>query len=57
LAEGDRVEICRGSLKGLKGTLVRRANGMRFVLAIQMINQQAAIEIDADYLEPIIDPA
>ena len=55
LIVGQHVRIKAGPMQGIKGTLVRKANGIRFVLALEMINQHAAIEIDADYLEPYTD--
>jgi transcription antitermination factor NusG len=53
LVVGERVRIRSGPMQGVVGTLVRRKGGVRFVLAIEMIHQNAAIEIDADYLEPL----
>ena len=53
LVVGEHVRIRSGPMQGVEGTLVRRKGGVRFVLAIQMLHQHAAIEIDADYLEPI----
>jgi len=53
LLTGKKVRIKSGSMEGVQGVLVRRGNGMRFVLALEMINQYAAIEIDAEDLEPI----
>jgi transcription antitermination factor NusG len=53
LVVGERVRIRSGPMQGIVGTLVRKKSGARFVLGISMINQNAAIEIDADYLEPL----
>jgi transcription antitermination factor NusG len=52
LVVGDRVRIKSGIMRGVEGTLVRRSSSMRFVLTIQMINQHAAIEVDAEDMEP-----
>jgi transcription antitermination factor NusG len=49
---GDKVRIKSGMMQGLEGTLVRRSGGHRFVLTIEMINQHAAIEVDALDMEP-----
>jgi transcription antitermination factor NusG len=54
LVIGDRVRIKRGVMQGVEGTLVRRGSSMRFVLTIELINQHAAIQVDAEDLEPII---
>lgn len=55
LVVGTKVRIGRGSMEGVEGVLVRRGNGLRFVLALEMINQHAAIEVAAEDLEPIAD--
>jgi transcription antitermination factor NusG len=54
-AIGERVRIRRGVMQGLQGTLVRKSNGTRFVLTLELINQHAAIQIDAEDVEPIVD--
>ncbi len=54
LVVGERVRIKSGMMQGLEGTLVRRSSSLRFVLTIQMINQHAAIEVDADDMEPAL---
>lgn len=53
LVVGERVLVRRGVMQGLQGTLVRKGQGMRFVLTIALINQNAAIEVDAEDLEPL----
>ena len=50
---GERVRIRNGLMKGLVGTLVRKCNNFRFVITVEMINQHAAIQVDAEDLEPI----
>ena len=51
---GEKVRIKSGVMQGLQGTLVRKSNSMRFVLTLELINQHAAIHVDAEDLEPII---
>jgi transcription antitermination factor NusG len=53
LAIGERVRIRRGTMEGVEGTLIRKKSGLRFVLTLELINQHAAVEVDADELEPI----
>lgn len=53
LVIGKRVRIRRGPMEGLEGTLVEQRNSLRFVLTVAMINQHAAIEMDASELEPV----
>ncbi len=53
LVVGERVRIRSGVMQGLQGTLVRKSNSLRFVLTLELINQHAAVQIDAEDLEPI----
>ena len=54
LVIGEKVRIKSGVMQGLQGTLVRKCNSVRFVLTLELINQHAAIHVDAEDLEPII---
>jgi transcription antitermination factor NusG len=51
LVAGQKVRIKSGPMEGVQGVLVKHRNGMRFVLSIELINQQAAVEVDAECLE------
>jgi transcription antitermination factor NusG len=51
LVAGEKVRIKRGSMEGVEGVLVRKGNGLRFVLSLKLINQCAAIEVGAEDLE------
>ena len=53
LAVGEKVRIETGVMQGVEGILVRKSNQLRFVLSIKLINQYAAVEVDADALKPI----
>ncbi len=53
LLVGQKVRIRSGGLEGIQGTLVRKSNAMRFVLTLELINQHAAVEVDAEDLEPL----
>jgi transcription antitermination factor NusG len=55
LVVGKKVRIKSGSMQGLQGILVRKGNGLRFVLALEMINQFAAIEVGAEDLEYVAE--
>ena len=55
LVVGKKVRIKRGSMEGIEGILVRKGNGMRFVLSLKLINQCAAIEVGAEDLEQLTD--
>jgi len=53
LVVGEKVRVRTGVLQGIEGTLVRRNSCLRFVLTLNLINQHAAIEVDADTLEAV----
>lgn len=53
-AVGERVRIKSGLMQGVEGILVRKKAKLRFVLAIDLIKQHAAVEIDADDLELVL---
>ena len=55
LAVGQKVRIKSGPLADLTGFLVRHSGGLRVVLSVELIRQAAAVEVDADDVEPI-DP-
>jgi len=54
LIEGQRVRIKCGPMQGVEGWLVRKSSGWRFVLTVQLIRHQVAVEVDASMLEPIL---
>lgn len=47
LYEGMVVEVVRGPLEGVRGILVRKDKRHRLVIAVHLIQQAAAVEIDA----------
>lgn len=53
LRVGRRVRIIAGALCGYEGILVRRKGHHRVVLSIDLVQQSAAIEVDASILVPI----
>jgi transcription antitermination factor NusG len=53
LVVGEKVRIRSGAMQGIKGTLVRKSESMRFVITLELINQHAAVQVSADNLEPI----
>ena len=54
LVIGEKVRIKAGLLQGVEGTLVRKNSSLRFVLSLELINQHAAVEVDADALESML---
>jgi transcription antitermination factor NusG len=57
LVIGERVRIKAGPLTGMEGVLVRKKNNFRVVLALDVIMQCVAVEVDADDLEPVVKHA
>ena len=55
LVVGRKVRIKDGPMQGLEGVLIRKNENLRFVLTIEMINQQAAVEISPENLVPVAD--
>lgn len=53
VVRGDRVEIVRGPLQGVCGTLVRKKNIDRFVLSVDLIGKAVMCEIDASDLRKV----
>jgi transcription antitermination factor NusG len=54
LVVGERVRVKSGVMQGACGTLVRKGSGVRFVMTLKLINQHAAVQVDAEDLEPLI---
>ncbi len=52
LDEGMEVEVVRGPLIGVRGRVVRKERTPRLVLAVDLIRQGAAVEIDAADVVP-----
>jgi transcription antitermination factor NusG len=55
LVIGTKVRVKSGVMQGVEGTLVRKSDSMRFVLTLTLINQHAAIQINAEDLETVCD--
>ena len=53
LREGMPVEVIRGPLAGLRGILVRKAGRARLVIAIDLIQQAASVQLDAEDVSPV----
>jgi transcription antitermination factor NusG len=52
---GKKVRIASGVMRGVEGTLVKKNGQLRFVLTVELINQHAAIEVNAADLEPVAE--
>ncbi len=53
LKEGMEVEVVRGSLAGVRGILIRKGARARLVVAINLIQQAASVELDAADVLPV----
>lgn len=53
LVVGDRVEIVRGPLKGLRGILLEKKNRLKFILSVDLILKSVACEVDASDVEKV----
>lgn len=50
---GRRVRVRSGPLAGMEGILVRRKDGFRLVLSIELIMRSVAIDVDEADVEPV----
>ena len=50
---GDRVRIKSGPLLGIEGILVRKHDGHRMVLSVEMLGRSVAVEVDGSIVERI----
>jgi transcription termination/antitermination protein NusG len=48
---GDSVRINRGPFKGLTGVVLRRNNGLRFVVTLDLIGKSVAVDLNATEFE------
>jgi transcription antitermination factor NusG len=53
LQKGRRVRVTNGPMAGVEGILVRRKEGMRVVLSIELIQRSVAAEVDELDVEPL----
>ena len=53
LKSGDRCRVVAGPLIGLEGNIIVKKNRTRLLLQIEILGQAAALDIDADLLEPL----
>jgi transcription antitermination factor NusG len=53
LGVGERVRIKAGPMRGLEGVLVRKKSNLRVVLALDVIMQSVAVEVNAEEVEAV----
>ena len=54
---GERVRVKTGSMAGVEGIVVRKKNEFRFVLTLEAIMRSVAVEVSANDLESVEQPA
>jgi transcription antitermination factor NusG len=54
---GQRVRVRSGPLCELEGILVRKKNGLRVVISLDLIMRSMAVEVDASEIEPVTEAA
>jgi len=52
LLTGRRVRLRRGPMVGLEGILLRRKEGLRLVVSIEILMRSVAVEVDETDVEP-----
>lgn len=50
---GCRVRICKGTMRGIEGVLIRKDKRDRFALTFSSIRQSILVEVSAACLEPL----
>lgn len=50
---GQRVEVRRGALAGIRGILIRKTNQFKFILSVDLVRQSVGLEIDGSDVEPV----
>jgi transcription antitermination factor NusG len=53
---GERVRIKAGAMRGIEGVLVRKKSNLRVVLALDVIMQSVAVEVNAEDVEAAAPP-
>lgn len=53
LQTGDRVRVRSGPLAGTEGILVRKKDGWRFILCMDLIQQAVSVEVDVANIDPM----
>jgi transcription antitermination factor NusG len=51
---GRRVRVGKGPLQGLQGILVRKKNGTRFVISLDLIMRSVMIEVDGSEVDSLL---
>jgi transcription antitermination factor NusG len=53
ITAGDKVRVKAGPLEGIVGVVLRKANGLRFIVTLDLIGKSVALDIESSALELI----
>jgi transcription antitermination factor NusG len=53
LKEGRRVRVRRGPLEGMEGIVLRRKNGCRLVISLELIQRAMAVDVNSTDVEAL----
>jgi transcription antitermination factor NusG len=53
MAKGDKVRVTTGPLSGLIGVVLKKSNGLRFIVTLDAIGKSVSLDIDGSALELI----
>jgi transcription antitermination factor NusG len=53
MTKGDKVRVMTGPLAGLIGVVLRKGNGLRFVVTLDVIGKSLSLQIDGSALEVV----
>jgi transcription antitermination factor NusG len=51
MTKGDKVRVTTGPLSGLIGVVVKKGNGVRFIVTLDVIGKSVSLHIDGSALE------
>ena len=53
IAQGQRVRVVEGPLRGIEGIVEKKKGGYRLILSVSSLFQAVAMDIDAQLVEPV----
>jgi transcription antitermination factor NusG len=56
MTKGDKVRVMTGPLAGLIGVVLKKGNGLRFIVTLDVIGKSVSLHIDGSALELIASP-
>jgi transcription antitermination factor NusG len=57
MTKGDKVRVMTGPLAGVIGVVLKKGNGLRFIVTLDMIGKSVSLQIDGSALELIASHA